>query len=149
MSKPKTFYFAHNFNDRKEFREIEAEIEKTLGILLFNPFYDNPDRVEEMRQLDSTEFEYGSGKTELEFSKRDSKGIVQDDLKNLAAQEALFTIVRKPSFGTAIEMCCAVLMRKPIYFVSENYSEHPWIVEYTTKRFKTVEDFLNWYGGNK
>jgi len=46
-------YFAHNFNDRKEFRKIELQLEKELSIELMNPFYDVPERKEEMQELDA------------------------------------------------------------------------------------------------
>ena len=67
--------------------------------------------------------------------------IVRRDLKNLAAQEGLFTYVKKPSFGTSIEICNAVMMKMPVYFVSEVYSMHPWIKVYADYVFKSIEEF--------
>ena len=53
-------------------------------------------------------------------------------------KEGLFTIVNKPSFGTSIEICNAVIMKLPIYFVSEVYSQHPWIKVYADYKFKNL-----------
>ncbi len=144
-------YFAHNFNDRLKFREIELKLEEELRIELFNPFYDDPTREEEMAELDAREMndiqriqqlqEKKTFKNRFNTDNADASLIVRRDLTNLAKGDGLFTIVDKPSFGTAIEMCNAVLMRKPVYFVSEIYSEHPWIKIYATKTFKNLEEF--------
>lgn len=152
-------YFAHNFNDRIKFREIELQLEKELGIELFNPFYDDPTRVEEMKELDSREVndvkrikelqEKKTFKNRFNTDNADAELIVRRDLTNLAKSDGLFTICIKPSFGTAIEICNAVLMKKPIYFVSEVYSNHPWIKVYVTKTFKTVEEFKQFIKKNK
>ena len=146
----KTFYFAHNFEDRIEFRQLELQLEKELGIQLFNPFYDDPDRVEEMAELDamqanSRERMAQLAHTENKFNRSQDQAIdiVRRDLKNLAREGALFTYVKKPSFGTSIEMCNAVMMKAPIYFVSEVYWMHPWIKVYADFRFKSIEEFKN------
>ncbi|MHA1437963.1 MAG: hypothetical protein ACTSPD_10335 [Promethearchaeota archaeon] len=138
-------YFAHNFNNRKEFRKLELQLEKELGIELYNPFYDDPTRQEEMAELDSR---MATAKDRIQqFENRfnreqdSAEMIVKRDLKALAGCDGLFTIVEKPSFGTSIEICNAVLMRKPVYFISEYYSDHPWIKVYATQRFKTIEEF--------
>ena len=138
-------YFAHNFNNRKEFRELELKLEKELGIELYNPFYDDPDREEEMRELDNR---LANAKDRMQaFENRFNRDndsaemIVKRDLTALASCEGLVTIVEKPSFGTTIEICNAVLMRKPVYFISEIYSNHPWIKVYATQCFKTIDEF--------
>jgi len=137
-----SLYFAHNFNNREEFRKLELQLERELNIELFNPFYDDPSRKEEMEVLD------GKNSTDKERIKyfRDpneefSKLIVKRDLQNIAKCDGLFTIILKPSIGTTIEICNAVLMRKPIYIVSKDYKDHPWIKVYADFRFSTIEEF--------
>jgi len=142
-------YFAHNFNNRKQYRELELALEKELGIELYNPFYDDPTREEEMADLDK---EVANAKDRIEqFENRfnrvqdQAKLIVRRDLTALANCDGLFTIVEKPSFGTTIEMCNARLMCKPIYFVSKLYINHPWIKIYADYKFKTIEEFKNYF----
>jgi nucleoside 2-deoxyribosyltransferase len=141
-------YFAHNFNNRKEYRKLELKLEKELGIELFNPFYDDIDRKEEMEELDkavaTAKDRIGQFKNRFNRVQDQAKDIVQRDLKNLASCDGLFTMVEKPSFGTTIEICNAVMMRKPIYFVSKVYTNHPWIKIYTDYRFETLEGFKMW-----
>ena len=141
-------YFAHNFNNRKEYRKLELELEKDLGIELLNPFYDDPDRQEEMKDLDkavaTAKERIGEFKNKFNRVQDQAKDIVKRDLTNLASCDGLFTIVEKPSFGTAIEICNAVLMKKPIYFISKVYINHPWIKIYTDYRFETIEEFKTW-----
>jgi len=148
------FYFAHNFNDRKEFRKIELELEKELNIELFNPFYDDPSRQEEMAELDLREandenrikqLHAKNFKNRFNTDEVDANLIVRRDLTNLAKCDGLFTICKSPSFGTAIEICNAVLMRKIIYFIGEVYSEHPWIKIYVTKTFKNLDEFKQFF----
>jgi nucleoside 2-deoxyribosyltransferase len=144
-------YFAHNFNDRIKFREIELQLEQELGIQLLNPFYDDSSRIEEMAELDARKAndvarikdlqEKKTFKNRFNTDNADAELIVRRDLTNLAKSDGLFTIVDKPSFGTAIEICNAVLMKKPVYFVSEIYSDHPWIKIYATKTFKNLDEF--------
>lgn len=147
-------YFAHNFNERKKFREVELKIEEVLGIELLNPFYDDPARAEEMKELDARDADASvriANLTANPFNRDEDRPevIVQRDLVNLAKSDGLITIVEKPSFGTAIEICNAVLMRKPVYFIGEIYSMHPWIKVYATYTFKTVEDFINYFTNKK
>ena len=138
-------YFAHNFNNRKEFRKLELQLEKELNIELFNPFYDDHTREEEMKELDeavaTAKDRIGEFKNRFNRVQDQAKDLVDRDLKNLASCDGLFTIVEKPSFGTAIEICNAVLMRKKIYFISEVYINHPFIKVYTDYRFKNIEEF--------
>ena len=144
----KKFYFAHNFEDRIEFRQLELQLEKELGIELFNPFYDDPNRIDEMKELDADNTNSRERMAQLahttnKFNRTQDQAIdiVRRDLKNLAAQEGLFTYVKKPSFGTSIEICNAVMMKMPVYFVSEVYSMHPWIKVYADYVFKSIEEF--------
>jgi len=135
-------YFAHNFLQRKEFRKLELKLEKDLNIELFNPFYDDLSRKEEMEALDS-----GSNRWKNKLG-GGSEMIVKRDLKNLAECDGFFTYVENPSFGTTIEMCNAVLMRKKyIILVSQKYYMHPWVKEYTTNAFQSLEEFSEFIKG--
>lgn len=146
-----SLYLAHSFNDRIEFRKIELELEKELDIELYNPFYDNPERVEEMKNLDKNEIDDIKKLSEIQKSifendsdyttQENSELIVRRDLSHLAAQRGVLIICKKPSFGTAIEMCNAKLMCKPIYFIGEPFCDHPWIKVYSTKTFRNIEEF--------
>jgi len=135
-------YFAHNFNNRNEFREIELQLEKELNIELFNPFYDDLTRIEEMNLLDKGE--------KFKEDKTYSEKVVRRDLKNLASCDGLLTIIKSPSIGTTLEIANARLMcKKYIIVISEKYSEHLWLKEYTTHRFKTIEEFKNFVKKNE
>jgi hypothetical protein len=146
-------YFAHNFNDRFKFREIELALEEELGIELYNPFYDDPSRKEEMAELDAiaqkAEDRIKSFENSFNRNQESAELIVRRDLTALASCDGLFTIVEAPSFGTTIEMCNAVLMRKEIFFISEKYIHHPWIKVYATHRFKDLENFKLYIKGVK
>jgi hypothetical protein len=135
-------YFAHNFNHRKGFREIELRLEKELGIELFNPFYDDITRTEEMNLMDNPEkTEDRNQAPHHEWCIVNHKMLVARDLKNLVKQDGLLTIIMEPSIGTTLEIANAKLMCKPIYVISEKYYDHPWILTYATHIFKTIEEF--------
>ena len=132
-----TLYFAHNFNDRIKFRKLELLLEKELGIELFNPFYDEVTRTEEMNLIDNL----NGDKKQHEWCIVNSKDLVRRDLKNLAKCDGLFTIISSPSIGTTLEIANATLMKKPVYVISPKYYDHPWIIEYATARFETLSEF--------
>jgi len=138
-------YFAHNFNDRFRFREIELQLEKELSIELYNPFYDDLTRKEEMIELDSinqdSDDRIKSFENKFNRDQDSAQLIVRRDLTAIASCQGLFTIVESPSFGTTIEMCYATFMKKPIFFVSEKYINHPWIKVYATHKFSNLEEF--------
>lgn len=134
MRKKLSFYFAHNFDKRREYRKLELKLEEELGIELFNPFYDDPSREEEMRELDTGKRGRGQNVS--------SELIVSRDLKNLANQDGLFTIIENPSIGTTLEIANAKLMcKKYIMVVSEKYYRHLWLQEYATHRFPNLDEF--------
>lgn len=148
--KPLKLYFAHNFNDRLEFRLLELRLERELGIQLYNPFYDDLTRKKEMAIIDADNSTYvvriknarkSPTKTETE-KQLYATTLVQKDLTALASCDGLFTIIKKPSIGTTIEICNAKLMCKPVWVVSDIYMEHPWIRVYADYRFRKVEDFV-------
>lgn len=140
-----SLYFAHNFNDRKKFREIELQLEKELGIELYNPFYDDISRAEEMSELDSQEIDaikrMGQFENKFNRSQESAELIVRRDLTAVAKCRGLVTIIESPSIGTTMEICNATLMKKDVYVISAKYSSHPWIKIYSTKTFLTVDDF--------
>lgn len=130
-------YFAHNFDKRKEYRKLELELEKEFNIELFNPFYDEASRKEEMEAIDN-----GKKPRVADVA---SELIVRRDLKNLADGQGLFTIIENPSIGTTLEIANAKLMcKKYIIVVSEKHWNHLWLQEYATHRFSTLEDFKKW-----
>jgi hypothetical protein len=136
-------YFAHNFNDRKEFRQLEKQLEKILGWEFFNPFYDAQERRKEMERLDNFKFlDRERNKDKIVRSIAESRDIVYRDLSHLALCDGLFTIIQKPSIGTTLEIANAKVMSKPVYVVSEMYYNHPWIQVYATRSFKSIDLFI-------
>ncbi len=136
----KTLYLAHNFLTRKKIRIWELKIEGKYNINLDNPFYDNPDRAEEMKILDS--YKDMSRKQRDYLSKRDSNDIVEDDLTKIRKSDGLLTIITKASIGTSMEIIWAArVLRIPVYVVTNNYGYHPWIKEHATKIFSNKNEF--------
>ncbi len=136
----RTYYLAHNFLTRKKIRIWELKIEGKYNINLDNPFYDNPDRVEEMKILDS--YKDMSRKQRDYLSKRNSNDIVEDDLTKIRKSDGLLTIITKASIGTSMEIIWAArVLRIPVYVVTNNYGYHPWIKEHATKIFSNKNEF--------
>lgn len=137
-------YFAHNFNDRKTFRDLEIDIEEATGVELFNPFYDVPDRAKEMERFDRHKFSDRERIMEIEsLSDEECELIVYRDLAALAMCDGLFTIIKKPSIGTTIELVNAKTMAKKVYVVSNGYGHHPWIRVYADAIFQDIDAFKN------
>lgn len=136
----KTLYLAHNFLTRKKIRQWELKIEGRYNISLDNPFYDNPDRAEEMNILDS--LKDGSKEQQEYLSSRSAHSIVEDDLNKIRKSDGICTVITSASIGTSMEIIWAArVLRIPVYVITKNYLYHPWIIEHATKIFENKRKF--------
>jgi len=133
-------YLAHNFNMRKSVRKWELYIEGKYNIILDSPFYNNPNRAEEMNILDSMK---DGGRNQRNYlSTRSSKSIVEDDLDKIRKSDGLIAIANDTRIGTPMEIFFAGrILRIPVYVISKKYFRHPWIKEHATKIFKSRKEF--------
>jgi len=135
-------YFAHNFDNRREFREWELEFEERTGVELLNPFYDAPEKKEQMELLDSEEQTSEQRLNELRARTFDECcDIVYADLARLAYCDGLFTIIESVSFGTTCEICDCRASAKPVFVVSEKHQFHPWLRVYATQIWPDLRNF--------
>jgi len=129
-------YFAHSLNHRKEYREIELDLESKYDVELINPFYD--------RDRDDIENIDNGNTTRWELPLENCKNIVSRDLASVKESDGFFTIINKPSIGTTLEMGYAKQLGKPIVVVSEIYKDHPWIRVYADHKFANIDEFEDW-----
>lgn len=135
-----TLYLAHNFNTRKTIRKWELKIEGKYNISLDNPFYDNPHRIPEMKVLDS--MKDGKRNQKLYLSKRSSKNIVEDDLEKIRKSDGIVALANDTRIGTPMEIFFAGrILRIPVYVITKQYPEHPWIKEHAAKVFANRKEF--------
>lgn len=135
-------YFAHNFDNRREFREWELEFEKRTGIDLLNPFYDAPERADHFARLDDEGQMTRDRLEELKLMSHDQcQAIVYTDLARIAFCDGLFTIIKKVSFGTTCEICHCRASCKPVFVVTDTYAEHPWLRVYATGIWPDLDNF--------
>jgi len=135
-------YFAHNFDNRREFREWELEFEERTGIELLNPFYDAPERADFMARLDAQEQTTRGRLEELQrMPLNECRTIVYSDLARIAFCDGLFTIIRKVSFGTTCEICHCRSSCKPVFVVTDKYASHPWLRTYATGIWPDLDNF--------
>lgn len=136
----KILYLAHNFLTRKNIRKWELKMEKKYNINLDNPFYDNPDRAEEMKILDS--YTDCSREQRNYLSTRSSKNIVEDDLEKIRKSDGLVAVMNDVRVGTPMEVFFAArVLRIPVYIITISYRYHPWVAEYATQIFSTLGEF--------
>jgi len=147
-----TLYIAHNFYTRKLRRKWESRIEAKYNIILDNPFYDNPVRAIEMKKIDS--MKDGSPEQQKYFSNRNKQSIVKDDLEKIRKSDGIIAFANDIRVGTPMEIFfAAYVLRLPVYVLTRQYINHPWIKKFATKRFtniKELEEFIkNKYGVRK
>jgi len=131
-------YLAHPLDMRKEIREIELEIERTVGIELANPFYDNP----ESNRDDIKEMDKG---TKTRWDKDlDYNDIVAKDLQHIYTCDGMLAYIEKrPMIGTMFEIWhCYKVFGKPVYVVSPDSTMHPWVRHVVEK--SGGKSFLSW-----
>lgn len=139
-----TLYLAHNFLTRKKIRKWELKIEGKYNIDLDNPFYDNPDRAEEMNVLD--QIKDGSKEQQTYLATRSSKNIVEDDLEKIRKSDGIMAMLNDVRIGSPMEVFFAArVLRIPVYIITRRYEKHPWVIQHATKVFSSrseLEQFL-------
>jgi len=136
----KTLYLAHNFNKRKTTRKWELRLEGKYKLKLDNPFYDNPNRLDDITQIDS--FKDGSDEQRRFLSTRDARSIVEDDLEKIRKSDGILAIANETRLGTPMEIFfAAYVLRIPVYVITRRYSGHPWIRHFATEIFSSQRDF--------
>lgn len=141
----KRLYLAHNFGTRKKIRKWELRIEGKYNVDLDNPFYDNSERVEEMRVLDS--MKDGSKEQLAYLTSRDDSDIVEDDLEKIRKSDGIVALVINAKqfstmIGTPMEVFFAArILRLPVYVITNRYAFHPWIRKFATDVFKSRREF--------
>ena len=120
-------YLAHALRARHYVRRMELWFEARTGIELVNPFYDASER-EDIAKIDSgKQAPYGPG--------LDPVKIVEGDLKTIDACDGVLGYVKlgMPSIGTYIELWYAYTKGKPVYVMTKNWANHPWLRYIVTK----------------
>lgn len=138
MGKFQCLYLAHPIMVREEIRAWELAFEKHSGIALRNPFYDGAER-DDIKKIDSGQM---MGAFDLDYEK-----IVRGDVGAIVAADGLVAYVKKtvPSIGTFMEIWICMSLGKPVFVVSPDWGEHPWLRYCTIKSggetFKSFEEF--------
>jgi len=130
------YYLAHPFVSRHEVRDIEGDLERSVGgMTLFNPFYDEP--RDEIAKFDSGE--WGAGHR----FKLDPAVIVPRDLMRIRESEGLVAIVKDVSMcGTFMEIAYAKQMGKFIIIcdLRATPENHVWLSYHADKLVRTVDE---------
>ena len=135
-----TLYLAHNFLTRKKIRVWELKIEGKYNIKLDNPFYDNPNRTEEMKALDS--YKDASKEQQDVSTLRSSKDIIEDDLEKIRKSDGIVAMLNDARIGTPMEVFFAArILRIPVYIITKKYISHPWVLQHSVKVFLSKSEF--------
>ncbi len=114
------FYLAHPFDTRKIVRRMELLIEDVTGIELVNPFYD-------LDRNDVVQIDTGRAGR---YEKLDYTQLVLQDLEVIeSCPDGLVAYIPWDcfQFGTPCECWYAMEQGRPVYIISEQHYNHPWI----------------------
>jgi nucleoside 2-deoxyribosyltransferase len=140
MSRPQKLYLAHPLPDRHWVREKELELEKRLGIELVNPFYDR-DRADIKALDDGTRQPYNSS--------LDPSFVVYGDLTEIDHSDGVLCFVTdQASVGIYMELFYnAYVLHRPAYLIitNEKFFNHVWLRYCAIERFRTVNEFIEWW----
>lgn len=129
-----SMYLAHPFDSRHKIREWELGFEKRTGIILRNPFYDQPDR-EDVERIDA-------GRDER-YEKLVASDIVRKDLRYMLQCDSLLGIIDGAiSYGTIMEIVYAHrCFAMPVYLIVTNgHHDHPWLKQHSDHIFTSFEE---------
>jgi len=129
-------YLSHTISIRKEVKQWEYGIEHNYNIDLINPFYDLNKR-ENIERMDSNDNEIP-----YKFMNESiADDIVSTDLKAIAESDGLVAYIKKPSFGTSMEIFYAkYVVNKPVYIYIEDHRllRHPWLVKFSDSIYTSL-----------
>jgi len=109
-------------------------MESKYNMILDNPFYDNPNRIQDMKILDS--YKDGSAEQRKYLMSRDSESIVEDDLEKIRKSDGIVAFANETTMGTPMEIFFASrILRMPVYIITKKYPYHPWVKKHATKIF--------------
>lgn len=138
-------YLAHPFEIRHEVRKMQKEIEKEFNIMLFNPFYDVPQR-DDIKKMEK-------GIT-VHRTLDDCKKIRQMDLDFVKSMNGVLAFHKKGIYtlGTIKEIFyCYEVCKKPVYLISDDpyFINHLWHRVEIYKVFKSVNEFKKYLEENE
>lgn len=130
------YYYTNQTCHRHRARAIELRIEKETGLRLENPFYDGEHK--EIADLDA-------GRP-IKISADEIVGMDLRKVRDADGIVALMSSVR--NIGSAMEIAIgAYAWGKPVYVIATNKKlyDHPWVIYFATRRFRTPSEFIKWY----
>lgn len=140
LSKP-TFYLAHPILSRKLVREWELKVEKEIGIVLKNPFYDGKGyETGNIKKVDS-------GQLDIYDRRLDSKLLVETDLDSIDSCVGVLAICDDNlTIGTPMELMYAKMHGIPIITICTNTKTqyHPWLRYCSDETFRSYLAFEDW-----
>ncbi len=124
-------YLAHPYGVKEYVREKQVLIESETGINLYNPFYDG-ECIDELPEED-------------EFGINKSSRIVGNDKRNIVRCDGMvcYLPANEITIGTPMEMEFA-FREIPIYTVTNEYDEHPWVKNHSIRIFEDFDLFSTW-----
>ena len=134
------FYLAHNFESRKVVRKWQLKMEGKYNIEFDNPFYNNVERLKDMKIIDA--FKEGSKEQKEFMSTRDASSIVEDDLDKIRKSDGIVALAETTRIGTPMEIFFAGrILRIPVFVITKRYARHPWITMHAKKIFRSLREF--------
>lgn len=137
--KMKTWYLAHDFEDRHRVRKIQKYIESIYKINLLNPFYDT-------QRDDIIKIDIG---IPVIRSEKDCKNVRDEDLAHVRYSDGVLCIINSSGgIGSYMEVFYASkILDKPVYFVCpiKKIREHLWIRSNTFKIFKNIKELESYF----
>jgi len=116
-------YLSHPSTRRKDIRKKQKEIEKKTIIKFVNPF----------------DYEFGTC-----FDKEESNWVVKRDLMFIDITDGILAFMDKKDIkcGTCMEIFYAYLRGKPVFVITKDMENHPWIQVCATKIYKNYKEFI-------
>lgn len=122
-------------------------MESNFNINLDNPFYDNPNRIDEMAFIDSMVDK--SPEQQQYLNERDKYDVVSDDLVKIRKSDGIMAFAQDVRVGTIMEIFfAAYVLHLPVYVFTRRYYYHPWIEKFATHVFRNLKELENFIERN-
>jgi len=139
-------YFAHPFHQRVKNRCLELDLEGSIGIELFNPFYDDDTRKSDTKTLDDKHAYNRPSYMDMDSTTdRECEMYVDNVVANMCSCDGVLASPEGGGHTVPFLIMLAHTLDKKVYVVSEEFKDCPWFRVYSACVFHSWSAFKTFF----
>lgn len=128
----KKYYLAHPLVDITLVQMWQKWVEGNYDIKLLNPFFNN--KLEDGNKLKKINTLESSNNYQKTLTEKECSEIMWNDIDLIKSCDGIVAILTPSAVGTTMEIFyCAFVLKKPIYIITKEFSNHCWLRALVTR----------------